>query len=186
MKKHSTIELYTPGIVIFDPKVLDDFLKEQKITETNIFEFFLQHENLGRLAIEEGILCPIYQIPENEYSVFLIDTLRSEHGIYDVKFSYPGFPLKVSSGLLIVSDLNSLFDWDPDFFTNYKANYKQRLPSNDYIEVLNGLYDMTIRGCSKMKSPYADLGYGLEMKQVDKLPEIDSSTSVDDLNFSLC
>ncbi|AKF53813.1 hypothetical protein PsyrH_25580 [Pseudomonas syringae pv. syringae HS191] len=186
MKHHASIELYSPGIVIFDPEVLNEFLKKNKITEPNVFEFFLQHDTLGRLAIEEGILCPIYQIPENEYSIFLLGAPASEQHLYTVKFSYEGFPLKVESGILIASDLNALLDWDPEFFTNYKKNYEQRLSNNDYIEVSSGLYDMTIRGCANLKPPYNNLGYGLDMRQVGKLPDLDTSTSVESHDFSLC
>ncbi|AVB22795.1 MULTISPECIES: hypothetical protein [Pseudomonas syringae group] len=185
MKNHATIELYTPGIIIFDPEVLNGFLKEKKVKETNIFEFFLQHETLGRLAIEEGILCPIYEIPEDEYSVFLNDASDSKKLLREIKFSHYGFPLKITSGVLVVSDLNALLDWDSDFFINYKANYEQRLPSNDYIEVLSGLYNMTIKGYVGLKPPYANLGYGLELIPVSKLPVIDNSISVDDHEFSL-
>ncbi|MCQ3028234.1 hypothetical protein NLO74_19775 [Pseudomonas tremae] len=185
MKNHATIDLYAPGIVLFDPEVLNNFLTEKKITETNIFEFFLQHETLGRLAIEEGVICPIYQIPEDEYSVFLNDTSDPKKLLHEIKFSYSGFPLEITSGILIVSDLNALFDWDFEFFINYKLNYEQRLPSNDYIDVLSGLYSMTIKGCTELKPPYANLGYGLELMPVSKLPMVDTSTSVDDHEFSL-
>ncbi|MCI3947931.1 hypothetical protein K0038_05044 [Pseudomonas syringae] len=185
MKNYATIELYTPGIVIFDPEVLSSFLEEHKVLESDVFDFFLKHEALGRLAIEDGILCPIYQIPENEYSIFLIDKSDSGHLPCEIKFSYTGFPIKVTSGTLIVSDLNALFDWDSSFFTNYKSNYEQKLPSNDYIEVISGLYDMTIKGCAELKPPYANLGYGIEMKEVSTLPEIDKFKSIDDQEFSL-
>lgn len=71
MKSSATIELYSPGIVIFDPEIMSLFLKENGVVSSNVFDVFLEDEHLGRAAIEQGVVCPIYQIPEDEYSIFL-------------------------------------------------------------------------------------------------------------------
>ncbi|WP_240997984.1 hypothetical protein [Pseudomonas viridiflava] len=79
--------------------------------------------------------------------------------------------------------MNVLFDWDPDFFCNYKDNYENKLLNNDYIEAEQGKYNMTVKGYFDLKPPYASLGYGLDLKHVEELPDFDSSSSVDDRNF---
>lgn len=185
MKNIALVELYSPGIIIFDPEVLACFLKNEKIHESNIFDFFLEKENLGRAAIEQGILFPIYQIPEAEYSIFLSEDLTLFHTSNGPAFRYDQLPLQVTSGIVIVSDLNALFDWDADFFNNYLNNYENKLANNDYLNVPNGLYSMSISGYTGLKPPLAPLGYALEFKPVISLPKIFSESSIDDWNFSL-
>ncbi|WP_191831534.1 hypothetical protein [Pseudomonas fluorescens] len=185
MKRDALIELYAPGIVVFDPVIFSDFIKNNGVIDSNIFEVFLRDENLGRAAVEQGVVCPIYQVSEQEYSVFIVGAMGGEVFLPTPKFSYSGFPLKVSSGVLIVSDLNALFDWDDDFFLNYKLRYGSRLPSNDYIEVESGLYSLTIKGYVGLSKPFSNFGYGLEMRLVQDLPIIGESSSVDDLDFEL-
>ncbi|MEE3939174.1 hypothetical protein V2I68_26820 [Pseudomonas viridiflava] len=114
---------------------------------------------------------------------FFVGRDASSNDLGYCKFSYSGFPLRVKSGVLIVSDLNVLFDWDPDFFCNYKDNYENKLLNNDYIEAEQGKYNMTVKGYFGLKPPYASLGYGLDLKLVEELPDFDSSSSVDDRNF---
>lgn len=183
LKSSATIELYSPGIVIFDPEIMSLFLKENGVVSSNVFDVFLEDEHLGRAAIEQGVVCPIYQIPEDEYSIFFVGRDASSNDLGHCKFSYSGFPLRVKSGVLIVSDLNALFDWDPDFFCNYKDNYENKLLNNDYIEAEQGKYNMTVKGYFGLKPPYTSLGYGLDLKLVEELPDFDSSSSVDDRNF---
>lgn len=184
-KKYSLVSLYTPGLIIFDPVVLDDFLKCHGVTGSNIFSAFLENEVLGRAAIETGALLPIYQIPENEYFVFVKNSFAEGDGFSDIKFEYSGMPLCVESGVVIVADLNALLDWDSEFFINYKDNYSSRLPSNDYLEVAKNLYDVTIVGCRKIQGDIITLGYALEFSAVEVLPKVKPNTSIDDWDFSL-
>lgn len=183
-KNFANVEIYTPGIVIFDPEVLVGFLQKNNIANDNLFDCFLADEDLGRAVIDEGVLIPIYQIPEAEYSVFL-DTARLGIVNGTSKFRYSGFPLRSTSGLVVVADLNALFDWDPDFFLNYKVNYESRLACNDYLDVPVGLYSVTIIGYEDLQSPLMPKGYGLTLHAVEVLPRLNPNSTVDDQDFTL-
>jgi hypothetical protein len=185
MKKIATLELYSPGIVVFDPVVLNDFLKKNNVTETDIFNKFLDDENLGRAVVEQGVLFPLYQIPENEYSVFVLDGSVSVGIDVEAKFIYSEIPLKVSSATIVVADFNALFDWDSDFFISYRDNYDQRLLCNDYLDVPSGLYSLTVKGFVGLRAPLTSLGYGIEFSAVSDLPKIGSDSSVGDRDFAL-
>lgn len=183
MKRSASIDLYSPGIVVFDPAVLDRFLIDHAVTESDVFSRFLEDETLGREAVAQGTVCPIYQIPENAYSVFLVD---AENGIEaGPEFSHAGLPLRIESGMLVVSDLNALMDWDRDFFTNYRRHYADKLASNDYLDVPNGLYSVTVNGYVGLQAPYAGLAYGLVLNKVPALPGLAAGASVDDRNYVL-
>lgn len=184
VKRFAKVEIYSPGIVIFDPSVLVSFLRNNNVVGDNIFELFLADEVVGRSAIDEGILIPIYQIPEAEYSVFLeLEDLVPS--LEEQKFSYEGFPLVVKSELIIVADLNALFDWDSDFFLNYKANYDSRLPCNDYLDVTAGFYSVTISGYEGSPSSPNSRGYGLKLTEQKTLPSVSPDSAVHDRDFSL-
>ncbi len=183
-KMIANVELYSPGIVIFDPAVFDEFLKRCNVTNSNIFERFLNDEVLARSAVEQGVLLPMYPIPEDEYSVFMHNPTDDPERSLAI-CEYGGLPLRVVSGLTVISDLNALFDWDLAFFLDYKSNYAERLPSNDYLDVPCGLFDVTVRGYDGLEAPFKPLGYGLEFKRADILPVVDERIAVDDRDFTL-
>lgn len=183
-KNFANLEIYSPGIVIFDPEVLVVFLQENSVTSDNLFDCFLADEDLGRAVVEQGVIIPIYQIPEDEYSVFL-DSTRLDILDGKIKFRYSGFPLKSTSGLVVVADLNAVLDWDSEFFLNYKVNYESRLACNDYLDVSNGLYSVTIIGYDGLQSPLMSKGYGLTLHPVEELPRMNPARTVDDQDFTL-
>lgn len=183
MKPSASIDLYSPGIVVFDPAVLDRFLIDHAVTDADVFSRFLENETLGREAVAQGVVCPIYQVPENEYAIFIVD---AEHQIDAVpEFSHAGIPLRIESGMLVVSDLSALLDWDRDFFTNYRQHYAERLASNDYLDAPNGLYSVTVNGYVGLQVPYANLAYGLVLDKVLALPGLALEASVDDRSYVL-
>lgn len=183
-KTVANVELYSPGIVIFDPAVFDEFLKQRNVNDSNIFERFLNDELLGRSAIEQGVLLPMYPIPEDKYSVFIHNSSGGTQKSLAI-WEYSGLPLRVVSGFTVISDLNALFDWDPAFFLNYKSNYAARLASNDYLDVPCGLFDVTVRGYDGLEVPFKPLGYGLEFKPADILRVVDERIAVGDRDFTL-
>ena len=71
MKSIAKIEIFEPGIVIFDPVVLNDFVLSNGVDTGNLFELFLSEETIGLSVVGKGVIFPIYQIPEMEYSIFL-------------------------------------------------------------------------------------------------------------------
>lgn len=183
-KTIAKLELYSSGIVIFDLAVFDEFLKHNNVNDSNIFQLFLNDKVLGRSAIEQGVLLPMYPIPEDEYSVFMHNPTDDPERSLAI-CEYSGLPLRVVSGLTVISDLNALFDWDPAFFLDYKSNYAARLASNDYLDVPCGLFDVTVRGYDGLEAPFTPLGYGLEFKPADTLPVVDARIAVDDRDFTL-
>ena len=183
-KTIAKIELYSSVIVIFDPAVFDEFLKHNNVDDSNIFQLFLNDKVLGRSAVEQGVLLPMYPIPEDEYSVFIYNPPDDPERSLAI-CEYSGLPLTVVSGLTVISDLDALFDWDPAFFLNYKSNYAARLASNDYLNVPCGLFDVTVRGYDGLEAAFKPLGYGLEFKPVDILPVVDERIAVDDRHFTL-
>lgn len=185
MKQLSTIEIFTPGIVVFDPIVVAEFVKHNKIEDTNLFRAFLADERVGRLAINQGVVLPIYEIPEDTYSVYVIQENSQGGSGRAAKFTYSGFPLDIRSGVVVIADLNALFDWDADFFTNYLSHYGKKLASNDYLEVKPGLYDVSILGYSRDSLDGLHLTYGLKFLPVLALPNMAENKAIDDFDFSL-
>jgi len=185
MKNIAEIEIFEPGIVIFDPVVLNDFVISAGVTSNNLFDCFLNSEEVGG-AVTEGVIFPLYQIPEMEYSIFLKGAGQESSLSGAVKrFCYSGIPLKVVSGLIVVADLNALLDWDSEFFLDYRGTCVDSLGNNDYLEVESGLYDLSVSGFRGLKVPFASLGYELEFKPVGQLPKLSNDASTDDWDFSI-
>lgn len=185
MKRSALIELYAPGMVLFDPVCLAEFIKSQGLVDINIFSAFLIDERLGQQAIEQGVVLPIYQITEQTYFVFAESRDGNMDCLPEPIFTYRGLPLSIMSGMLVVSDLNALFDWDEDLFLNYKIEYDSRLPNNDYIDVEPGNYSLSIRGYVGLQHCGSGRGYGLEFSAVPSLPVIAECSDVSDLDFEL-
>ena len=186
MKNIASVELFEPGIIIFDPAVLDDFLTSKSIESHDLLNFFLKNEEVGRQVVEEGVVFPLYQIPEMEYSVFLASSGQaiSFNGSIEA-FCYSGIPLKVVSDIIIVADLNALMDWDKGFFTNYRANCAESLGNNDYLDLKSGLYSLSIKGYKNLRHPFFTHGYELDFSQVEVLPPLPVEATVDDWDFSI-
>jgi hypothetical protein len=186
VKKIAKIEIFEPGIVIFDPVALNDFVLSNGVDTGNLFELFLSDEAVGLSVVEKGVIFPVYQIPEMEYSVFLKGVgQESSYNKAVKRFGYSGIPMVVVSGLVVVADLNALMDWDIDFFLNYRESCVDSLGNNDYLDVANGLYDLSISGFKGLGEPFVSLGYELEFKPVGQLPKIQNDASTDDLDFSI-
>lgn len=186
MKNIARVELFEPGIIIFDPVALDDFLTSRGIESHDLFDFFINDEEVGRHVVEEGVIFPFYQIPEMEYSFFLTGAGQalSFNGSVET-FCYSGIPLKVVSDIIVVADLNALMDWDKEFFTNYRAKCAESLGNNDYLDVESGFYSLSIKGYKNLRSPFLDHGYELDLSPVEILPPLPVAATVDDWDFSI-
>lgn len=186
MKKVAKIEIFEPGIVIFDPVALNDFVLSNGVDTGNIFDLFLSDETIGLSAVEKGVIFPLYQIPEMEYSVFLKGAgQESSFNSAEKRFCYSGIPLVVVSNLVVVADLNALMDWDSGFFLNYRESCVDSLGNNDYLDVANGLYELSVSGFKGLGEPFVSLGYELEFKPVGQLPKLKNDASTDDWDFSI-
>lgn len=184
MKNIAKIEIFEPGIVIFDPVALSDFVERNGIGSSNLFDYFLNNEEVGLSAVQNGVIFPLYQIPEMEYSIFLKGAgLGSSFNGAEKAFSYSGIPLIVVSGLVIVADLNALMDWDCAFFIDYRNTSAESLGNNDYLDVLSGSYALSISGFKGLSGPFVSIGYELEFKPVQSLPALSSDATTDDWDF---
>ncbi|POA16745.1 hypothetical protein C1886_25590 [Pseudomonas sp. FW300-N1A1] len=186
MKNTAKIEIFEPGIVVFDPVVLNDFVISNAIESHDLFDYFLNNEEVGRRAVENGVIFPLYQIPEMEYSIFLKGAGQesSFNGAGEV-FCYSGIPIKVVSGLVVIADLNALMDWDSAFFMNYRNVCAESLGNNDYLDVVSGCYALSIRGFKGLNYPFVSLGYELEFESVESLPALSNVATTDDWDFSI-
>jgi hypothetical protein len=186
MKSLAKIEIFQPGIVIFDPVALKDFVVINGVASNNLFDCFLNDKEVGVSVVEKGVVFPLYQIPEMEYSVFLKGAGKeSSFNDSAKKFCYSGIPLKVVSGLIVVADFSSLMDWDGEFFLNYRKACVDSLGNNDYLDVESGLYDLSISGFKGLKAPFVSLGYELGLKPVEQLPKFSIDASTDEWSFSI-
>lgn len=186
MKNIAKIEIFEPGIVIFDPVALNDFVESKGIESSDLFDYFLNNEEVGLSAVKSGVIFPLYQIPEMEYSIFLKgEGLKSSFNSAEKAFCYSGIPLTVVSGLVVVADLNALMDWDSDFFIDYRSTCAESLGNNDYLDVLSGSYALSISGFKGLKGPFVSLGYELEFKPVESLPVLSSDATTDDWDFCI-
>jgi hypothetical protein len=59
----------TPGLVIFDPVGLADFLARHQVSGPNVLERLIQDPGLGNEALSTGYLLPIYSIPAWDHRV---------------------------------------------------------------------------------------------------------------------
>jgi hypothetical protein len=186
MKSIAKIEIFEPGIVIFDPVALNDFVESNGIESSDLFDYFLNNEEIGLSAVQNGVIFPLYQIPEMEYSIFLKgEGLSSSFNGAEKVFCYSGIPLTVVSGLVVVADLNALMDWDSAFFIDYRNTSAESLGNNDYLDVLSGSYTLSISGFKGLSGPFVSLGYELEFKPVESLPLLSSDATTDDWDFCI-
>jgi hypothetical protein len=68
-----TIMTQTPGLVVFEPVVLADFIVSRHGLAPNVLESFSHNPSLGNEAIAQGCLLPIYSIPAWDYHVRLTE-----------------------------------------------------------------------------------------------------------------
>ncbi|WP_323601021.1 hypothetical protein [Pseudomonas putida] len=181
MKDIANITLYLPGIVLFDPMTLQAFLQHVGYKGSDVFDLLMDDQAIGVQAISEGVVFPIYQIPDDDYAVFIERGALPPAGAKP-HFTCQGVPLHVTSGVLIAADLGALMDWDAAFFCNYRENYPQRLKNNDYLDVAPGRYLVAISGYSVLAAPLNPFGYGLRLEAVQQLP---NALPDEDFNFSL-
>lgn len=174
-----------PGMVIFDPATLIDYLREKKIDAHDLFSFFINNEEIGEEVITKGILLPIYSIPEWRYTIIVDGNQQSADFSQYIQFEINSFPLTVRSELVIIADLSAItIDWDAEFFLNYEANLDCKSDLSHYTKILNGNYAVSIKGFSTDKTNVdAECGYVFHFLTVDELQPFDVSKSIDEYNF---
>jgi hypothetical protein len=180
MEKECRVALEQPGLVVFDPVLLADFISREKISEPDIFHAFVNNPALGDKAIEKGMILPLYPVEIADYRIRFCETPSAR---LTRRFSYGGFPLRCDSGMLVVSDIYAIIDWEAEFFRNYAVHYKDRSQTNDMAKITPGLFSVTVNGF--FDDAKEEAGYELVLQRVERLPKRDRNKDIDAYDFSI-
>ncbi|MFJ8462227.1 hypothetical protein ACIQ57_24455 [Lysinibacillus xylanilyticus] len=186
MENNFILNLEMPGMVIFDPLTLTDYLREKGILTNDLLSYFVSNEEVGKEVITKGIIIPIYPIPEWNYSIKINHEKNHYNTLNDCnQFETNQFPLTVTSELVIISDISAItIDWEADFFLNYEKNLDSKSDINHYTKMPIGNYGVSIVGYSKDKTDiHSECGYVFNFLSVNNLPVFDFSKSIDKYDF---
>ena len=174
------------GIVVFDPYLLAAFVQQQQLTETNLFQRFLDDPEIGDEAINRGLILPIYTIPAIDYHIILNDSTTSVVESEWKRFTTPAFPLAISSGKVVVADIYSIMDWDAEFYLELSLDAPQSTQVATDCE--SGYYSVSINGFSERnyvgRGP-KNVGYEFMLQKVNTLPIISKDTNIESFDFVL-
>lgn len=187
MVKHLEIMLDGPGIVFFDPFVLDAFVKEKGITKSDLFQLFIDEPIVGDEAIRQGIILPIYTIPPIDYQIIINNSSTSAVRPDWVRLTTPPFPLAIgSSGRLVGADIYSIMNWDASFYQKLPMDGPKapqvaaEIPSSKYSVTIKGFVERNYTG----RGP-KNIGYELLFEKVEKLPFLPQKADVESVDFVL-
>lgn len=183
MTKRFNIELDFNGIVLFDPHRLVAFRQEEQISTPKLFQYFIDHEEIGKKAIDQGVIIPIYPIDADDYEIE--GSLDPEAFSDDrhVVFSHDRYGIESLSGIVVFSDIYAIMDWDDEeFFLNYPARFSDKSMHNDYFETGKGKFRVQIQG---YKSQVGEGGYRFFFRRSHSLPRLDPESAVDDFDFNV-
>jgi hypothetical protein len=143
----------TPGLVAFDPVVLQSFVVANRVTLPNILQAFIDDPNLGNAAISAGCLLPVYSIPAWDYRVRITMADKATVPAEWVLFTTPPFMIKIQSGRLIVSDIWLILNWNADEYLHTSAHSQNvsytatnEFLVSDEIAIAQGQYEVVIVG----------------------------------------
>jgi hypothetical protein len=187
MIKQLNLLLDGPGIVIFDPYLLADFIDQHSITTRNLFELFQSESTIGDAVIKQGLILPIYTIPPLNYQIIFNDTDQSTIRPDWVQVTTTPLPLSISQhNKVVAADIYSLMEWDARFYQELATDEALSpqaaaiVASGNYAVVVNGFVDREYIG----RGP-TTIGYELLLKEVNSLPSIRSDQDVESFDFVL-
>ena len=181
--KQFRIELDFNGMVLFDPLRLVEFLKTEGITTTSIFQYFVDHETVGKRAIDQGVIIPIYPINVADYQVEASLDAAEFSADRDIVFTHDRYGIESLSGIVVFSDIYAIMDWDnEEFFLNYLERFNQKSAHNNYFETGKGKFRVQIQGYNRQTGTG---GYWFLFRQSDSLPLISDDAEVDDLDYTI-
>ena len=131
------------------------------------------------MAVNKGIILPIYSILAEDYNIIITDNLLNEPlSKYDL-FKYGPFPLNITNNKIVISDIYALIRWDSLFYQNLQPHKKESF--SQYAIVLeNGNYSVDIIGFFESESNF---GYKIILSKVDLLPSIKGD--IDSFNYNV-
>lgn len=187
MIKQFNLLLDGPGIVIFDPYLLAEFINQRNITTRNLFELFQNESSIGDAVINQGLILPIYTIPPLNYQIIINDSGKSSVQTEWIKVTTTPLPLTIGQhNKIVAADIYSLMEWDARFYQEVATGEDlapqaaARVTSGNYAVVINGFVDREYVG----RGP-TTIGYELLLKPVNNLPSIKSDQDVESFDFVL-
>lgn len=185
--KKLKLMLYAPGLVIFDPLTLTNYLEKNNIIENDLLKFFSENEKIGREVISKGCIIPIYEIPElDDYYRIIINPEKENIAILKENLIFTSIPflLHVTSGNIIISDISSIMNWDKDYYLNYENLKDESYDNCDSVQLSKNNYSVKITGyCGNNLKSNTEFGYIFYFRTTQILPHFDFTKSIDEYNF---
>ena len=182
-----------PGLVVFDPIVMKEFIAANNVSTPNILENFINDPSLGNQAIHSGCLISIYSIAQGDYRVILNESDQSSLPAKWALFETPAFVLEVSSNRVIVSDIWAMLNWDEETYVHFgqypvdERYASAEFGSCDAAELPNGLYEVKIigfRNSENLDLENQEYGYELLLTRTDQ-PIFGIIGSIDNFQFDV-
>ena len=182
-----------PGLVVFDPIVMKEFIAANNVSTPNILENFINDPGLGNQAVRSGCLISIYSIAQGDYRVILNESGQSTIPTEWALFKTPAFVLEVRSNRVIVSDIWAMLNWDEETYVQFgqypvdERYASAEFSSSDAAELPNGLYEVKIIGFRNAKNQdleKQEYGYELLLTRTDK-PIFGVIGSIDNIQFDV-
>ncbi|GAB0171122.1 hypothetical protein LSPCS325_45590 [Lysinibacillus sp. CTST325] len=185
--KKFKLMLYAPGLVVFDPLTLYNYLEKNNIVESDLLKLFCNNEKIGQEVISQGCIIPIYEIPELDDPYQIIINHEQDNASIPEQnniFITNTFPLHVTSGNLIISDISAIIDWDKNYYVNYENIKDESYDNCNSVQMSNNNYSVRITGyCGNKLKTNIEFGYIFNFSATEKLPHFDFTKSIDEYNF---
>lgn len=173
-----SLNLEFPGFALFDPFNLDAFVKQNNIQETNLLDYFVQNPSIGDLAIQQGVVIPIYSIQEEDYTMFVGFEYQEDNG--DL-FRFQSYPLQTIGQKLVIADIYSLISWESDFYKSLVCDVFE-VPSQYALGIKNGNWSVDVVGFFESNNKF---GYKIILNEVDRLLPFAVDGDIDDFDFDV-
>ena len=187
MRKQFDLLIEGPGIVFFDPYLLDDFVRTKQVASPNLFPSFLDEPAIRKAVAQAGLLLPIYDIPPLDYQIVLNTSGSSVIRAEWMRFTTPPFSLTVGQqGRLVAADAYALTEWDATFYQELGCDGP--LAPQVATAMKPGNYQVRITGFAERnysgRGP-ANIGYELLLTSVTELPIQPEGLDTPEVDFVL-
>ena len=124
------------GFVIYEPKLLREYLRRNELRNNNILEYFTE-TNHGDTITKNGIVIPMMGMENDYYNFSLVENMN-DRIILDNKFSSNGLIMQIVSGEINIIGIG--------YFTNIERLFT--INKNKILKfcIKNGWYEVEITG----------------------------------------
>jgi hypothetical protein len=121
------------GFVIYDPKLLHEYLENNNLKDNNILKYFTE-TNHGDFIVENGIVIPMMDIDSDYYNFSVVEKFEDKIILHN-KFSSKDWIIQIVSGEININGIG--------YFNNIKT-----LNENNVLKfyLKNGWYEVEIIG----------------------------------------